>query len=437
MFLSLASLRLRVTRFVIFMNKKVKDPVDIVRRTKWIAAIAACLGVSLFSTIAIAHGGKKMDPLYDINEAAALAPQTHKIGGLFGGYSNISIFPVPQDNSVGSNDMGNAITIISFPKGKIDQEKYFRTASDISGGGKYLPVISPDLIGFGQVRVFHTFDFKRKIYRKYPIVFPVSQYIDNTAIADARQRHFLFEIESQKENPKNSFDVDKSLQLVDLTGEKPVLIKEFKKEPGTVWTTTKDRILLYRILERELLVLNMNLEPSHHPLEDVIKQYKDILNPFKEKIGFSRMRLHPSLPFAVLYGGYRGSTFISWSKNSDNKPHLLIDYTTQFSFSPDGKWVVYQKKHPEPKMTYIMPVSEKYPHYLGTPILFSNDSFEVGQGAWTTNPTVFVSTKLDKIFRWDLENQEFPEKGNMSFHDYIVQEDLKKLTREKKQGLGK
>jgi len=84
-----------------------------------------------------------------------------------------------------------------------------------------------------------------------------------------------------------------------------------------------------------------------------------------------------------------------------------------------------------------MPVSEKYPHYLGSPILLSNNSFEPGQGAWTTNPTAFVGTVLDKIFRWDLENQDFPGKDKMSFHDYIVQEDLKKLTKEKRQGLGK
>lgn len=393
--------------------------------------------ILIHSTFAIAHGGKNMEPLYDIKNAGALAAQTFKIGGLFGGYNHISIFPVPQDNAVGSNDMGNAITIISFPKGKISYDKHFRHADDIMGGGKYLPPISQDLIGFGQVRVFHLFDFKKKLHREYQIVFPVSQYIDNIAIADARQRHFLFEIESQKENPKSSFDVDVFLQLVDLSGDKLKVIKEIKEEPGTVLTTTKDRVFLYRILKRKLWVLDMNLEPAHHPLEDVVNKYKDQLNPFEKKIGFSRIRLHPTLPFAVLYGGYRGSTFINWSKDRDNQPHLLIDYTADYLFSPDGKWVLFQKDYPEPAKTYLMPVSEKYPHYLGTPILLSNDSFEAGRGAWTTNPTAFVGTSLDKIYRWDLENQDYPGKDKMSFHEYIVQEDLKKLTREKKQGLGK
>jgi hypothetical protein len=374
----------------------------------------------------------------DVKEAISLQPQTFKIGGLFSAYRHISIFPVPQDNAVGSNNMGNAITVISFPKGKIDYDKYFRHVDDLAGRGKYLPPITSDLIGFGQVRVFHLFDFKKKLHREYEIVFPVSQYIDNIAIADARRRHFLFEIESQKENPRNSFDVDKILQLVDLSCEKPVLIKKFKKEPGTVWTTTKDRVFLYQVFERQLLVLDMNLEPAHHPLEDVVKQYKDQLNPYKDEIGFSRIKPHPYLPFAVLHGGYEGSTFIGWAKDKDCRPHLLLLDSKEFSHSPDGKWVVYKTSHiGKSSQTYIMPVSEKYPHYLGSPILLSNNSFEPGQGAWTTNPTAFVGTVLDKIFRWDLENQDFPGKDKMSFHDYIVQEDLKKLTKEKRQGLGK
>ena len=393
--------------------------------------------ILLFSTVAIAHGGKKMEPIYDLKDSSTLQPQSFKSGGLFGGYKNVSIFPVPQNNSVGTNDMGNAITIISFPKGKIDYGKHFSHADDISGGGKFLPTISQDLIGFGQVRVFHLFDFKKKLHREYRIVFPFSKTIDNIAIADARLRHFLFEIESQKENPKNSFDVDIFLQLFDLSGDKPKLIKEIKEEPGTVLTTTKDRVLLYEIFERKLLVFDMNLEQAHHPLEDVVKKYKDLLNPFEKKIGFSRIRLHPNLPFAVLHGGYRGSTFINWSKDRDNQPHPLIDCTTQFLFSPDGKWVVLQNNYPEPAKTYIMPISEKYPHYLGSPILISNKSFNIGKGAWSTNPTAFVGSYGDNILRWDLENQDFPEKGKMSFHDYIVQEDLKKLTKEKKQGLGK
>ena len=405
---------------------------------KIVAATAfTAFGLLVLPILVHAQSDKKMEPIYDLKNTTELQAQTFKSGGLLGSYKHISLFPVPQANSVGTNDMGNAITLISFPKGSISFDKHFRHADDISGGGKFLPTISNDLIGFGQVRVFHLFDFKKKLHREYRIVFPFTQYIDNIAIADSSQRHFLFEIEAQKDNPKNSFDVDIFLQLIDLSGSTPTLLKEIREEPGTVLTTSNDRVFLYRVRKQKLWVYDMNLESAHHPLEDVMKKHMNILNPEKDEIGFSRIRLHPTLPFAILYGGYHGSTYINWSNDREALPHLLIDYTTDFTFSPDGKWVVFQKDYPEPAKTYLMPVSDKYPHYLGSPIHLSNVSFNIGKFAWSTNPTAIVGSLLDKLYRWDLENQDFPEKGKMSFHEYVVQEDLKKLTREKKQGLGK
>ncbi len=83
-----------------------------------------------------------------------------------------------------------------------------------------------------------------------------------------------------------------------------------------------------------------------------------------------------------------------------------------------------------------MPVSEKYPHFLGSPILLLNKDFDDDSFAWTSNPTSFVGIRLETIYRWDLDNQPHPGSDKMSFHDYIVERDLKKLTREKRQGLG-
>ncbi|MDA8429046.1 MAG: hypothetical protein M0T70_07305 [Geobacteraceae bacterium] len=359
-----------------------------------------------------------------------LAPQTfNACGSLFGNYRNASIFPVPFDNTVGSNDMGNAITLISFHKGKVAFERHFRNADDITGSGKYLPSISADLIGFGQVRVFHLFDFKKKLHREYEIEFPITKYIERIAIANAPQRRFIFEIESQKANPKNSFDVGKTLQLIDLSGDKRQLVKELHKDPGTIWTTTKDRVILWEFDEKKMQVFDMNLEPAHHPLETVVNRYKSTID-------FSRIYIHPYLPIAILRGG-KGTVYVSWGKDKDSTPHLLLSSASQFEFSPDGKWVLFKHYFGSSiYQTYIMPVSEKLPHYFGFPILISDKSFEPGHSAWTTKPTGFVGSYLDKIFRWDLENQDFPEKGKMSFHDYVVQKDLEKLTREKRQGLG-
>lgn len=367
----------------------------------------------------------------DIKKAASLPPQTFKIsGGLFGSYRNVSLFPVPFDNAVGSNDMGNAVTIISFPKGKIDYDRYFRNAADdMSGSGEFVSQTAKDILGYGQVRRFLLFDFKNRLHREYRIVFSITQSIQKIALADSELKRFLFEIESEKRNAKDPFDVNKSLQLIDLSDDKHEVIKEVFKPAGTIWITTNDRVILWEFDRKKLHVYDMNMEPAHHHLEDVVKKYKD-------QIDFSRIYIHPHLPFAIL-NGIDGSICVSWHKDRSSVPHYVLSDGGNYSFSPDGKWVTYKTSDIGKKaQTYLMPISEKYPHYLGSPILLADTYFDEGKFAWTTNPTGFVGSRLDKIYHWDLENRDFPEKGTMSFHDYIVKNDLEKLTREKKQGLG-
>ena len=65
-------------------------------------------------------GGSTMECLYDLKEAEPLQPQKFELkGGLFGtGIQGVySLFSVPMDNSVGTSDLNNAITLISFFKG--------------------------------------------------------------------------------------------------------------------------------------------------------------------------------------------------------------------------------------------------------------------------------------------------------------------------------
>jgi hypothetical protein len=387
------------------------------------------------------YGANKMEPLYNINEATELKPQEFNPGGgLFGtgwmtaGAKNISLFPVPQANTVGTNSIHNAITLISFPGKRMSFDNYFKNAvDDIRGSGIYIPVISKDVIGLGQVRRFMLFDFKKKIHRKFRIAMSISEDIKKIAIADARRNLFLFEIEGHTGKSPDAWDTRSSLLLMDLYGEEPKLVKEIPIGDAVVWSVVGDKNFLRNFSEKKpgLQVYNMSLEPANHPLSDVINKHKD-------KINFMRIYAHPVLPFAILTGGKSGVTFISWRNDKNNDPYTLLSSAKQFSFSPDGKWVTFKKKiNSNTERTYLMPVSEKYPNYLGSPIMLLNDYFNDNKSAWTTNPTSFVGSSGEELYRWDLDNQDFPEKGKMSFHDYVVREDLKKLTREKRQGLGK
>ncbi len=394
------------------------------RRTIWNTALAICFGVVLFS--AIAHGADKMEPLYNLNEVKSLKPEVYNIGT----DSLLSLFPVPQDNSIGTNDLNNAITILSFHKGKIKKDQYFKNAfNQVGGGGSYLPVIAPDTIGFGQVRRFVLYNFRTKSHQRYRIVVPLDETIQKIAIANARLRHFIFEIKEYNSKSEDHRDYTNNLHLMDLSNKEPRLIKEINIGKVTAWTSAFDKIFLYDLKKEQMNVLTASFEPSHHPLADII-------NRSKGKISFVPIYPHPYLPFAILSGGDEGSTYINWGPSREKTPHPLIDCTTQFLFSPDGKWVVFQKDFPEPKKTYLMPVSEKYPHYLGSPILLLDNYFDPNNCGWTTNPISFVGSD-GEIYRWELTKEAYPECDKASFHDYIVEHDLAKLTKDKKQGLGK
>lgn len=368
--------------------------------------------------------------------AVSLPPKEYSNkGGLLnsgwpiGNGSSMALFPVPYDNAVGTNDMGNALTIISFPKGKIEYDKSFKNAVDrLEGSGVYLRNAVPDLVGFAQVRRFVLFDLKNKLARQYRIEMSIGNTIERVALADAGQRRFFMEIEEQKAGTNDPWASNSYLKLIDLSGEKHKVIKEVNIG-AQVWAAAHDRLFLWEFDDKKLQVFNMNLEPAHHPLEEVINKHKN-------NIKFDRIFIHPRFPFAILDGGM-GTLMISWGNDRDSDPKFILGSGQDYSISPDGKWVAFKYHvNSNSDKTYLMPISEKYPHYLGSPILLRDDYFNDNKTAWTTKPTAFVGSDRGVLYRWDLENQDFPEKGRMSFYDYTVQKDLEKLTREKKQGLG-
>jgi hypothetical protein len=390
--------------------------------------LALAVALCLFST-ATQGGDKNMDPLYDTKGVAALAPQVFRTG-----HSNgFSIFPVPQGNAVGTNDLDNAITVISFPRGRIVYEKHFRNAvDDVGGGGTYLPVIDAETIGFGQTRVFLLYNFRTGRHEEYRVVFSVGKTIVKIATADAARRRFIFEIESMNSRSEDPWDSSYSLQLMELSGKEVKSIKTIPTPIGSSWAAAYGRVFLWNFSKGELSVYDMSLEPAQHPLWDAIRRNRG-------KFGFDRLEPHPYLPFAILYAGGQGVACLSWGEGRDAGLRQLLNGATYFSFSPDGRWVTFMKEDFSigEKLTYIMPVSEKYPYFLGTPILLAKNYFDPGHFAWTKNPVSFVGSDLRELYRWELTNEAHPESDKATFHDYIVERDLEKLTREKKQGLGK
>jgi hypothetical protein len=334
---------------------------------------------------------------------------------------------------VGTNGMGNAITVISFNRGQIAFNDYFRNAIDSIGvNGEYMPVLSPDLVGFGQVRRFLLFDFKKKIVRKFQLKVAVTCYIEGVATADVRERKFIVRMEVQE---RGHF-----LELYDLSDSEAKLIKRLP-ERIYGWSVIDNKNILYDNKNKDktisVKVYDMNLNPSFHPIEEVFKK--------NNKLDFMTLHGHPTFPLAADYGGKYGTTIIYWGKERNIPPFLLADQDDFLSFSPDGKWAVikrtFYRERGKPTNTYLLPISEKYPNYFGTPILLMTDrmgSFGEDKYAWTMDPVSFVGSLGKNIYRWELTNEALrPEiKETRSYHDYIVEKDLENLAKQKKQGLG-
>ncbi len=402
--------------------------INIKRHFKVLFLVLLVLLGSVLLFFAVSNGGNKMETPYNINEAKALKPELYDVGTEI----SLSLFPVPQNNAIGTNDLNNAITLLSFHKGKIKFDKYFKNAiDDVEGGGEYLPVIAPDTIGFGQSRRFLLYNFRTRDVRYYRIVMSLEETIEKIAIADARRRHFIFEIKEYNSRSDDPSDKTYNLLLMDLSGKEMRKIKELNLGKGITWTVAYERIFLYCIRMDQLQVLSTNFEPSHHPLADVINNNKD-------KIDYTWIHPHPNLPFAILSGGDKGSTYISWGTARDATYHALFSGATEFSFSPDGKWVVYKKENFKDDTfgTYLMPVSEKYPHYLGTPILLLDNYFNPNNCGWTTNPIAFVGSSSNMLYRWELTKEAHPWIDKPTLHDYVVDYDLEKMKKDKQQGPG-
>lgn len=376
-----------------------------------------------------------MEVLYDLREADSLKPYEHKISGS----DAIDLFPVPFDGSVGTNKLDNAITVFSFHGSRMSKKNYFRNAmSEMGGDCQYMPVVSKDMIGYGQKRAFSLFDFANRKHQEHFIVKSLEHKIIQIRTANAEKKQFLSEI--QESNPKSQDwkDYDRFLRLMDLSGESPSTLKEVHVGKTKLWQVNNDQVFLCEFEENDLQVYTLGLEPAKHPLVDIIKKNKG-------KADFMMVMPHPTLPFAVFFGGGHRAQYVCWNQTfRDEKLKSIFGGYNQrgpstlfYTFSPDGKWVVFWADEMEPKRSYIMPISDKYPNYLGSPILLEGGDLGRYSFAWTTNPVGLAgSVHGGKIVYFDLTKEGHPETGDKpTFWDYVVDRDLERLRKAGKQGL--
>ena len=393
---------------------------------------AALIPVIIVSTNS--YGGKKMEFLYDLNAVGIIAPQEFNMKEHY----PIHLFAVPRDNAIGTSYFNNAITLLQFEKGRLIYNELFKASGLSLYGGdmRHVPNFDPDVIGYSQTRRFLLIDLKKKNYIRHGISTSFGDSITKVAVANGVLKQFLFNIQEFPQNSNGSgMDFTEYIYLMDLSGTGPDLIKKLHIGTGVSWSVQLGKLFMHNLNTKKVLVLTTNLEPAYHPLGDV-------LNRNMKKLSFVRITTHPTLPFAILWFGKYGPDIVFWDGRKKEGPCKLVYRGDWFTFSTDGKWVVFQIQSSGIGATYLMPVSKQYPNYLGTPVMLIYDYFNENNYGWTSNPVSFVGSGLDKLYRWELTKEA--QRAMMgkdfdkypTFHDYIVAKDLEKLTKEKKQGLG-
>ncbi len=241
---------------------------------------------------------------------------------------------------------------------------------------------------------------------------------------------------------------------MDTLGERPAGIKKDYTEP---WFVYDDKIFIYTDSTTKLEAFDASFKPVRHPLAEV----------FNAISGFRCMQeivVHPTLPFAIIHETgkvpdwdkieklppeirdktsdialaerFRYVLYLLRWTYPDEKQRLVPivsdvysiwnsykpDSYSHFTFSPDGKWLVFRDEtgnsnNPNfvavPINQTMSPLQPSQPNdellkslYLGKPIKLGRVVRKESTGpmgtAWTTDPTAFVMTDGVAICKWDL-----------------------------------
>jgi len=361
------------------------------------------------------------------------------------------IFPLPMANAVGTIDIDNAITAILFnettePDYKVIAKNFLREVNGAFEFG-FCPVYSKDEIAYTQTRWAVIANVKNGKVITPILTMSLYERISGIRSLDTSTNRFLVE----KITPGAGYaTVKKYLHVMRL--ERHDFIDEGQVFGGVnvsgykqPWLVHDRKIITYDSLANKLVCHDANLESAYHPFVDVFNRNSDKFRKLKEMV------IHPTLPFGIVveigkdvdWAKYdtifnvnekrklldlayiardlHAIYLLRWDLDDPEKQFMLLhtdsitlippvkatEYS-HFSFSPDGKWLVFadQTKERRKPLFTVLPVDTTRPHLFGGPVFLGPTPFKYGEfksSAWATDPTSYVVCNGRRIlFKWDL-----------------------------------
>jgi hypothetical protein len=375
------------------------------------------------------------------------------------------LFPVPRKNSVGTNDLDNAITFLELGDESVRRHIIARDfLEEVSGDYKFgfTPVFSQDEIVYTQTRGMVCINAKTGKANLYDLC-GIQEQIGGIAVIDPAKKLFVTELLRPL-----APDYERFLQVIQpvtedsvkVIGEVAAGMKKF--DYGSPWFVYQGKLFVCDDSVPTIKCFDATLTPATHILTETFKKENWRL------LGISEIDVHPTMPFALLLA--RGKDPALSESRSDLSPQEkkavieslakagpflwilrwdiadpqkqlvpLVTHKTSllpgiqaegskydsekfvqissFDFSPDGRWLVYRDNsrlnntpgsNPEiagPDFVAV-PIDKKYPYFLGKPIILGPvlRKYEKPVAtAWATDPTTFVVSDGQVLYWWNLE----------------------------------
>lgn len=367
------------------------------------------------------------------------------------------IFAVPADNTVGTNELDNAVTLLKFKNdSELEKDIVKKDFMEMVSGPfeyRFLPVWSDTEIAYSQTKGFllvNILEQEVEIHSICPGLY--DGQIENIAVLDGEKRTFVIEVLLSNGNQEGDIWDDKILKIVQFANdtfavlaERPAGIKTTAySEP---WFVHDKKVFIYTDSTTKIEAFDEQFQPVSHPLADAFNQSSKLFRSLRE------IYLHPELPFALivemgkepdvskfdslppaakiaaitpLYDEISRTTLYLFRWQEQDVKQRFIPLLSaagsvwgkynpennygEFTFSPDGKWVVFRdySQNGDNPIFVAVPIDRKNPLYLGKPIKLGNamrgDAIGPTGTAWTTNPTAFIMCDGIALYRWVLDD---------------------------------